>query len=347
MEQKISRKKLEAFIVRHPFPDSMGWESLLHCLFGKQSCENLTQEQQGDVRLLLKVTMDGSVFSKSIFTKTVKTFDRILNGPYLRELQQAIEETNTLIRHFSEVSGRQIGAVDGLEKLALKTVQSDQSPQEMVSTLKGAFQNLVALMEEDAKLLKQLSKTDQLTGLANRRGFDEYLHHYCQPDKGQSLHLIMIDIDYFKDFNDEYGHLVGDEVLTLVAGIIAKVMKGSDASSGLTARYGGEEFAIITPSGSELGCLALAEDLRSRIEHYPVVIRNSTGDIIKKDVHLTVSVGVASMHPLWLKDQENSSHLLIQAADQAMYEAKKRGRNMICQHKAYKGANGNLTSVIL
>lgn len=347
MQEKISDKQLKDFIKKQSFPVAVGWEALLYCLFGKQVCENLSSEQRGEVRILLCEVMNGSAFTKTIFTQTVKDFDGILNAPYLSELQEAIEETNSLISHFSEVSGHQIGAVGGLEKLTMQTVMSDKSPQEMVSALKGAFHNLVALMEEDAKALKQLSKTDQLTGLANRRGFDEYLLHYCHVDRGKSLQLVLLDIDYFKKFNDEFGHLVGDEVLTLVAGIIGKATKSDAGRGGLAARYGGEEFAVIMPSCSESDSMALAETLRRKIEHYPVVIRNSEGDIVKKDVHLTVSIGVASMHPLWLKDNGGSSHLLIQGADQAMYEAKKRGRNMICQHKAYKGADGKLTSVIL
>ncbi len=348
MSKKISQKQLESFIKKQSFPASTGWGTLLHCLFGKQSCENLSSEQRDKIATLLHDVMAGSAFTKTIFTQTVKEFDGILNAPYLSELQGAIEETNGLIRHFSEVSGRQIGVVGGLEKLTMQTVLSDKSPQDMVSALKGAFRNLVALMEKDAKALQQLSKTDQLTGLANRRGFDEYLLHYCRPDRGESLQMVLIDIDYFKVFNDEFGHLVGDEVLTLVAGIIGKTTKSDVGQGGLAARYGGEEFAIIMPSCSEFDAMKVAETIRHRIAHYSVVIRNSEGDIIKKDVHLTVSIGVASLHTLWLKkERENSSHLLIQGADQAMYEAKKRGRNMICQHKVYKGADGNLTSLIL
>lgn len=350
MKEKISRKELQVFIEKQSFPPSLGWESLLHCLFGKQSCQNITEEQRSGICSLLRSTISGAVFSNDAFVRTAKSFDRILNAPYVKELRDAIEETNAILGHFAEVSGRQKGAVADLESLTIKTVLSDKSPQEMVTDLKGAFCKLVVLMEEDVKALKKMSKTDQLTGLANRRGFDEYLCNQCQLATGSNLHLVMLDIDYFKLFNDEFGHLVGDEVLTLVGSIIAKVTRDSNVSPShgvLAARYGGEEFAIVLPFCTEKEGLALAEFIRARIEDYPVVIRSPKGEILKKNVRLTVSVGIASLHPQWLAGQDSCVHNLLQAADQAMYEAKKRGRNMVCQHKAYKGADGKLTSVIM
>ncbi len=350
MGQKISNKELQTFIGKQKLPSPLGWGSLLHCLFGKQFCQNLTEEQRSEVCSLLRSTIRGTVFSTAAFSRTTKSFDRILNAPYIKELQEAIKETNTLIGHFVEVSGHHKLAVTDLESLTIKTVLSDKSPHEMVTDLKGAFHKLVHLMEEDVKALKKMGKTDQLTGLANRRGFDEYLRNQWKSIADSSCHLLMLDIDYFKLFNDEFGHLVGDEVLGLVASVIAKSTKDKDVCPDhgvLAARYGGEEFAIVLPSCSEKESLALAEFIRARVENYPLVIRNTKGEILKKNVHLTVSIGVASMHPQWLTEPEACVHNLLQAADQAMYEAKKRGRNMVCQHKAYKGADGRLTSVIM
>ncbi len=349
MVEKISQEKIQAFLQEKAFPAHEDWGPLLHCLYGKQSCPNLSETQQQQIRSLLLETMSGSTFTAPAFSETVVAMDRILNAPYIKELQLAIEETTSLIHRFKETSGRQLDIVDDLEKLTIKTVLSDKTPQQMVAELKGAFGDLVTLMVRDVENLENLCKTDQLTGLANRRGFDEYLQRYCQPEMGEGLYLLMIDIDYFKQFNDEFGHLVGDEVLALVASLVDKAAKSKHACrylENLAARYGGEEFAIIIPFCSDEFCLQLAETLRTRIEQYPVVIRSSEGKIIKRDVHLTVSIGVAAMHPLWLSE-ENSSHQLLQAADQALYEAKKRGRNMTCQHKAYRADTGEMVSMIL
>ncbi len=299
---------------------------------------------------LLYGAISSKTYTPASFVKITKGMDRIINAPYIKELQKAIEETSALITHFQSVSGKQLGEVDRLEKLTINTIESNKTPKEMVHELKAAFASLVNLMEEDAKILDDLSKTDQLTNLGNRRAFDDYLQDFCEPARAEGLFLLMIDIDHFKMFNDNYGHLVGDEVLSLVGAIIKKATSGGNvrgSDTNFATRYGGEEFAIIMPFYNDESSMKLAEFIRSRIQRYPVVIRNSRGDIIKRDVHITASIGIAEMHPAWLKTSHSSSELLIKAADKALYAAKKRGRNMICQHKAYKGSNGKLTSVIL
>ena len=130
--------------------------------------------------------------------------------------------------------------------------------------------------------------TDPLTGLANRRHFDQRLAHaLIEAERGDStLSLLIADIDHFKTFNDAHGHLLGDQVLRLVASILIQNTKGQD----LVARYGGEEFAVILPSINLLQATTVAENLRKAITSREV-IKRATGEHLGR---VTLSIGVTS-----------------------------------------------------
>lgn len=168
-------------------------------------------------------------------------------------------------------------------------------------------------------LLEELSHVDGLTHIANRRHFNEVLDKEARRilRLNQPISLIMLDIDYFKPFNDNYGHGLGDECLTQVAKALRSVIK---RPGDLLARYGGEEFAVILPETSEQGALKVAEDLRAAVEAMHFAHQYS-----EVADHVTISVGVASNE----HDQDQCMHSLLQRADQALYQAKKAGRNQV------------------
>ena len=158
--------------------------------------------------------------------------------------------------------------------------------------------------------------TDALTEIFNKRFFIESLEQkfYYSKRTGSPLSLIMIDIDFFKKYNDKFGHPTGDILLKKFAGIIKSSIRRSD----IFARYGGEEFAIITPGLNRDDAAALAEKLRSMIEKKDFNIKEDAN-------HITASFGVASVFKDLQKPEE-----LIENADKKLYEAKKSGRNMVC-----------------
>lgn len=176
--------------------------------------------------------------------------------------------------------------------------------------------------------LSELATQDGLTQICNRRRFDEYLdHEWRRLLRSQApLSLILLDIDLFKQYNDTYGHLAGDQCLQQVAQTLKQsVQRATD----LVARYGGEEFAIILPDTTEAGAQFLAEQVRSQIAHMSILNLGSdnTGFISHQ---VTVSIGVASHIPF----PEASPQLLIAAADSALYRAKEQGRNRVCMARA-------------
>nr|WP_036167167.1 sensor domain-containing diguanylate cyclase [Massilia sp. 9096] len=165
--------------------------------------------------------------------------------------------------------------------------------------------------------LEQLATRDGLTGLANRRCFDDTLHAEWARAlrQHQPLSLLMVDVDNFKAYNDAHGHIGGDECLKRIATAVSSEMRAND----LVARYGGEEFAVILPNQSLKGAASVAERIRTRVEQLQVPTRLAPGQ------HVTVSIGAATA----IAAPDNSASELVAIADAALYRAKHMGRNRI------------------
>ncbi len=177
-----------------------------------------------------------------------------------------------------------------------------------------------AALSQANRELEKLSVLDSLTQVANRRRFDDYLIQEWQKLQQQeaSLSLILCDIDYFKLYNDTYGHLVGDDCLRQVALAIEWVM---ESTSGLVARYGGEEFAIILPNVDAAKAMKIAQKIAVNVNKLHVAHEKS----VVND-YVTISLGVHNLIPT----AESSPELLIALADKALYQAKEQGRNRAC-----------------
>ena len=168
--------------------------------------------------------------------------------------------------------------------------------------------------------LEQLSVLDSLTQVANRRRFDNYLIQEWQKlrEEKAPLSLILCDIDYFKLYNDTYGHPIGDYCLQQVALAIECAI---ESTLGLVARYGGEEFGVILPNADAASALKIAQKIAVNVNKLHVAHQES---IVSK--YVTISLGVHSLVP----SSESNPELLIALADKALYQAKKEGRNRAC-----------------
>ena len=192
--------------------------------------------------------------------------------------------------------------------------------QELNQTLATVAQTNQELEKANAEL-ERLSLTDSLTHLPNRRNFELIYNQEWKRCIREShpLTLLMIDIDFFKLYNDTYGHPQGDECLRNVAVVIQRCMS---RAGDFVARLGGEEFAVILPNTSTNGAAKLAERIRSAVEesaiHFPVSSINS---------NVTISIGTATIVP----SREIERDILLSAADQALYQAKKLNRNRVFQ----------------
>ena len=173
-------------------------------------------------------------------------------------------------------------------------------------------------LEKANAQLAELSISDFLTGLANRRRFDEVLEiEWARARRnGQPMALLMLDIDHFKDINDRYGHQIGDACLQQIAKVLAE---NASRAADVAARYGGEEFAIICADSSIEGARNLAEKIRQSVEGLALGREGGAHDVV------TVSIGVAAFVP----DDLLPAKAIVRAADRALYEAKEGGRNRV------------------
>ncbi|WP_428409331.1 GGDEF domain-containing protein [Hyphococcus sp.] len=203
--------------------------------------------------------------------------------------------------------------VGRLLELTKKTVEQNKV---LEGKLDAAVENIGEL-HDTLKRAEESAQTDFLTKLANRRKLDTFLTRLMEDAmlEKQAFSIIVGDIDFFKVFNDTYGHKVGDQVLALVASIIKGNIKGKD----LAARYGGEEFVIALPNTTLMQAAEVAEDIRAEIANRPLALRKSNKEI----GNVTISFGVAE----WFLGQ--SMEALFESADAALYEAKRAGRNRV------------------
>ena len=171
-----------------------------------------------------------------------------------------------------------------------------------------------------ADMLRMIAFNDGLTHIANRRYFDVRLEAEWQrcSRNGSTLALLMIDIDFFKRYNDRYGHPTGDDSLRQVA---AALTANLNRPFDLVARYGGEEFVCLLPDTDLAGATAIAKKLELAVRQ--LGIEHLDSDIGRV---ITISVGVAASHP----DQHNTSTSLVQQADVQLYQAKQQGRGRVC-----------------
>jgi diguanylate cyclase (GGDEF)-like protein len=173
-----------------------------------------------------------------------------------------------------------------------------------------------AELKEANRKLQELSVTDALTGLSNRRHFDRLLASEWSraARRGSPFTVLMVDVDHFKRFNDRYGHLAGDDCLARIAGVLKSFTR---RSGDVAARYGGEEFAIVYSDMPPDVAARMAESVRQGVEGLGIPHEDSPFG------RVTLSVGVATM----AASRDTGAEAVLKRADEALYEAKASGRN--------------------
>jgi diguanylate cyclase (GGDEF)-like protein len=222
-----------------------------------------------------------------------------------------------------EFDASEIGSADELagileqakEALMLASLKAERDAE-------AAIQSATEL-EEKNRTLREEAQKDKLTGVCNRACFESYLEEQFRaaPREGSHLSLLFCDIDHFKKVNDTYGHPVGDRVLAQVAALLGERLRQRD----IVARYGGEEFVLILPNTPAPGARIVAERIRERIASAAIPLDNGA------KLSVTLSIGTATLARS--RDYESPA-TLVYAADQALYEAKRSGRNRVIEARA-------------
>jgi len=208
-------------------------------------------------------------------------------------------------------------------RLSVLNMSYEQVNRELVQA-KVRLQQLAKELEEKNRRLEKLANLDGLTEVYNHRYFQESLERELNRSgrNGKPLSLVLVDIDYFKKFNDHHGHQTGDFILREVCRTMQETLRKYDT----LARYGGEEFAVILPETTAEDAEGVAEKLRARIDQ-------SRFEKELETFSVTVSCGTASLE----SGERLTNSLLIERADQALYTAKKRGRNRVVAYSPKKG----------
>ncbi len=278
-------------------------------------------------RILEELNEKGSISNVQIPLRRFngETFDAIFSG-FLGEIENGQPLIFGRIIDLGDMKQAELLLRKANEQLEKKNKELLNAFSEL-QTLKVRFENrnkdlerLNQRLDYANKMLSKLAITDGLTGLYNHKHFMELLKKEWERSQRskRSFCVIMIDVDYFKSFNDKYGHQLGDQALKS----LAKTIRSQTRSYDIVARYGGEEFGLILPETDLNTCYTVAQRIRKAVEKKTLYIKSQ--DV---KVHLTVSVGVTIFLPE--EDDSRTFEQVLQDSDVALYLAKNQGRNKV------------------
>ena len=326
--------QISFFLDKLGVPKDPKWRALIMCMRSIKDYDFLTDRQKGQIQQLVLDVLKTKDFSDQKFKEIIHKQKIILNADYNRKLEAAFKVTTELVNEFKSLLLKRSGDVQNLKDVTVETILTGEDSEKIIKKIKNEFHEVLTTMRHDVENLAQLSKTDALTKINNRGAFDKFVEEAVKEARGQNkpLSLIIFDIDFFKKFNDKYGHRIGDQALIVVASIVKKYVQEIEAEQGknlFLARYGGEEFVVVLPDVVLNDAVLMAEEIRKRVESYNFIIRNTRGEIVEKGIKITISLGVAELLSEWNSRLVDN---LIDAADQALYAAKESGRNRVCYY---------------
>ena len=285
---------------------------------------DFVEEQLSEVNSQLMKEVEERKRAENSLQKLVKMINRQKEDLEIA-LSTAIEHGDAIEEQLFEVN-RQLNAEVGerreiekqLDSMVNRLSRQKDDLEVLVETIASHGDEINEQMQDQLTSVQELARTDSLTGLWNRRTFDEsfdieWNRHLRTSDQ---LGVLVIDVDFFKTFNDRFGHQAGDECLKAVG----QALSGCSRRSGeMIARYGGEEFAVILPNCNLPAAMKMGEAVRDKVESLAIE-HPDTGF-----GYVTVSVGAAVMTP----DGNNKPDHLFELADTALYQAKQTGRNRV------------------
>jgi len=362
-------------------PPDINWRGIANVILTADSENKFTEEQKRSVREALNAIIKRQDFSQDSYRNLQETINAVAYYQYLetqQELSLQLENAkmttktvkdlfNNLLHDFSafieqveQKTGSRQDDVEEMKDTTVTAIRTIDDKTEIIHRVKKAASKVVGNIQAEMAYLREkalavdtwkqkalnlakIATIDKLTGLYNLRAFEDYLSLILssETDPTIPISLLLVDIDNFKEINDTYGHLVGDQVLKLIASIMKQNAIREDD---FVVRHGGDELGIVCFKLKVKEASKLAEKIRGDICAYKFLV-TSKDNIIEDHpntpqvtVSITVSIGVAGGAIGDFRDANTSQHssrsraLLLKAADQQLYKAKQNGRNQVCEY---------------
>ncbi|MCX8070510.1 MAG: GGDEF domain-containing protein [Thermodesulfovibrionales bacterium] len=351
-------------------PNNLNWRCLFNFLRTLDKNESFSEEQKKLFQAELQELIQNPNFADSHFNKTMARIEEIRHAKCrenehsfsqkLKQLEKDYEDMKAMLgqvlRSYANIaslgiqlSQEKVDDIEHLKNTTVNALENEEDRQKIIDGVIKATDTMVKKINNEFATWKQkaqeseawkqkaiemekLANIDSLTGLFNRRAFDHHIESMVKAllDKETFLSLMIIDIDHFKKFNDNFGHDVGDEVLKLVANMIKKNAK---REGDFPARYGGEELILVCEGIDINKAKDIAEKIRKDIEEYKFIVKEPEPQMTQ----ITVSIGISELDCCKLTNKPNNENEIqalvqqfIQSADKALYTAKKSGRNRVC-----------------
>lgn len=311
-------------------PEDGRWQTLILYLRYISDYSYLTNNQKEKIQALLIGVIKKKKFDAQEYDRIIKELGNIFFEPYKEKINESLKETTELIKKFAEISILRRKHIESLEQHTISIIEKTDDIEVSIEKIKRAFKKVISLIDSDVKKLYEEVQLDGLTSLYNRKFLDIYLHKIlkkCHKNRIPCC-ILMFDIDDFKNINDKYGHRIGDQALIMVAKIIKskgeKYLTKATKGNFFAARYGGEEFCIVLEDFDQSKGYEFAELIRSGVEKYNFIIRDSEGNVVESGIKITISGGVSTTY-----DGLKSCDKMIEEADKALYIAKKKGKNRV------------------
>jgi diguanylate cyclase (GGDEF)-like protein len=313
-------------------PRDMRWRSLLLFLREIKEYPHISDIQKITVQEQLTAVFESRDYSEENLHKILAAYQDCMVAPYKKKTEGILQELAGMVREFQKLLSTRSGDLDTLEETAVGIVEDVFSTADKPYRLHESFVRVKELLADDIRSLEKLAASDALTGIANRRAFDEFMEKAVQAwrAKRRPMRLAMLDIDFFKRFNDKHGHRIGDQVLVVVAKQLSKGARSlARPDDALVARYGGEEFVMAVSGDEALRLPEIIEQVRQSIKQFNFLIRDADGNVVESGLHITVSAGIAAAAPEWRGAWLEN---ITDCADKALYYAKSNGRDLAVEY---------------
>jgi len=310
-------------------PPESQWRSLLLFFREIKDYNHVSDVQKMLLQKLLANILEQRDYSDARLDLVLKEYHEIIVKPYKEQVDSLIREASGVVTGFQKMLSTRYGDIAELEEESVSIVEGIDDDSDPVTLLRQAFSRVRNLLEDDLQRLEGIATLDSLTQVTNRRGFDVFMKEAIDKWLQDScpLALSLLDIDHFKKFNDEHGHRIGDQVLTVVGTHLKKILaEFGPGNSVLAARYGGEEFVLVVCGPDAEKLPAVTHKCCSLVKKFNFLIRDPDGNVLESGLHITLSAGIATANREW-----RGAYLenLVDNADRALYFAKKAGRDCV------------------